>query len=258
MFNCPIACLDTQTTSRTQCDSTLTSSSAKTKPSYLQRAPSHTGSAWTILLLVASVSLIISETRRWYGGDVSHSFTVEKSVSHQLQINLDVIVAMRCDDLHVNVQDASGDRILAGDKLNRDPTSWEQWAKATEHKLADKTDDAAFGLGDDEDVHDYLGAARKGRRKFPKTPRIKGLENACRIYGSMEGNKVQGDFHITARGHGYFEFGMHLDHQRMLKPILRCDQLLTSNSIQLLPYNQRTVLRPSLPPLNKSPLQNPC
>jgi hypothetical protein len=28
----------------------------------------------------------------------------------------------------------------------------------------------------------------------------------------MEGNKVQGDFHITARGHGYMEMGQHLDH----------------------------------------------
>ncbi|CAG8590907.1 2527_t:CDS:2, partial [Scutellospora calospora] len=31
---------------------------------------------------------------------------------------------MRCEDLHVNVQDASGDRILAGSTLNKDPTTW--------------------------------------------------------------------------------------------------------------------------------------
>jgi hypothetical protein len=140
---------------------------------------------------------------------------VEKSISHQLQINLDVVVAMRCDDLHVNVQDASGDRILAGEKLHKDPTAWEQWGDDKTQRLADKLDDDAYGPGDDEDVHDYLGAARKSRRKFPKTPRLRGQDNACRIWGSMEGNKVQGDFHITARGHGYFEFGMHLDHTRM-------------------------------------------
>ena len=55
---------------------------------------------------------------------------------------------------------------------------------------------------------------KKRKRKFKKTP--KGWWNndqeACRIYGSLEGNKVQGDFHITARGHGYMEFGEHLDH----------------------------------------------
>jgi hypothetical protein len=41
------------------------------------------------------------------------------------------------------------------------------------------------------------------------------VPNACRIYGSLEGNKVQGDFHITARGHGYREVGAHLDHSCM-------------------------------------------
>jgi hypothetical protein len=53
-------------------------------------------------------------------------------------------------------------------------------------------------------------------RKFAKSPSLqrKMKIDACRIYGSLEGNKVQGDFHITARGHGYMEFGMqqHLDH----------------------------------------------
>jgi hypothetical protein len=71
-----------------------------------------------------------------------------------------------------------------------------------------------YGLGEEEDVHDYLGKAR-GKKKFAKTPRLRGKDaDACRIYGSLDGNKVQGDFHITARGHGYMEFGQHLDHRR--------------------------------------------
>ena len=37
--------------------------------------------------------------------------------------------------------------------------------------------------------------------------------DACRIYGMMEIHKCHGDFHITARGHGYQQFGgEHLDH----------------------------------------------
>jgi hypothetical protein len=37
--------------------------------------------------------------------------------------------------------------------------------------------------------------------------------DACRIYGMMEIHKCNGDFHITARGHGYQQFGgEHLDH----------------------------------------------
>jgi hypothetical protein len=123
---------------------------------------------------------------------------------------------MRCPDIHINVQDAAGDRIVAAEMLTRDPTKWEQWDKTSDtHSLGGTVDDDVYGLGDEEDVHDYLGAARKTRRKYKKTPRLRGQDNACRIYGSIEGNKVQGDFHITARGHGYMEFGMHLDHERL-------------------------------------------
>ena len=69
---------------------------------------------------------------------------------------------------------------------------------------------------EEEDTHvgHVLGEVRKGSRKFKKTPRMERgmVEDACRVFGSIEGNKVQGDFHITARGHGYMEFGEHLDH----------------------------------------------
>ncbi|KAF2102742.1 DUF1692-domain-containing protein [Rhizodiscina lignyota] len=185
----------------------------KTKPTYLTK--SRSGGAWTLLLLVTSVSLLISETGRWWAGTTHHSFSVEKGVSHTLQMNLDVVVTMQCSDLHINVQDAAGDRLLASEVLKKDPTTWETWhQKKDVHKLSGAAgDDMRFGKGNEEDVHDYLSATR-GRKRFAKTPRIKRHQqaDACRIYGSLEGNKVQGDFHITARGHGYMEFGEHLAH----------------------------------------------
>ncbi|KAF2140642.1 uncharacterized protein K452DRAFT_319546 [Aplosporella prunicola CBS 121167] len=180
----------------------------KTKPTYLTQTQS--GANWTLLLLVTCAWLSISEAMRWWVGTTSHTFSVEKGVGHDLQLNLDIVVAMRCQDLHVNVQDASGDRILAGETLKKDHTRWQNWKGG--HALAHDANSLAAKY-EEEDVHDYLGAAKK--KKFPKTPRFRGTPNACRIYGSLEGNKVQGDFHITARGHGYLEFGLeHLEHNQ--------------------------------------------
>ncbi len=69
---------------------------------------------------------------------------------------------------------------------------------------------------EDQHVGHVLGHMREGGKKFPKTPKLRKGEHpdSCRIFGSLEGNKVQGDFHITARGHGYMEWGyqQHLDH----------------------------------------------
>lgn len=165
------------------------------------------------MLILTCIYLTWSEATRWWAGTTTQTFGVEKGVSHDLQVNLDVVVAMSCADLHVNMQDAAGDRTLAGELLRKDPTNWDQWGKGhAAHKLGEG-DDGLPGWEELWDVHDPLSAARK-RKKFPKTPRLKGTPDSCRIFGSLDGNKVQGDFHITARGHGYHEFGQHLDHQK--------------------------------------------
>lgn len=187
----------------------------KTKPTYTRR--SSTGGYTTLVLIIISTILSVSELLRWYHGRETHLFSVEKGVSHDLQINIDIVVPMKCDDLHINVQDASGDRILAGDALTKDRTDWYQWVNSKGLYTFD-SGDVGRQREEEEDTHPehIVGEVRrkKKKRKFKRTPRGFGRNalESCRIYGSLEGNKVQGDFHITARGHGYMEFGEHLDH----------------------------------------------
>ena len=176
-------------------------------------------------MILVSAILFWNELGRWWRGAENHTFAVEKGISRTMQINLDIVVKMKCADLHVNVQDAAGDRILAAEMLKRDPTSWQQWVDARGmHKLnrdaqgrlvtgegwmALQGHDEGFG---EEHVHDIVALGRK-KARWGKTPRLWGAEpDSCRIFGNMDLNKVQGDFHITARGHGYIEFGEHLDH----------------------------------------------
>lgn len=191
-------------------------------------------------MLVVSFLLIFSEFTRWWRGYETHTFSVEKGVGRDLQINLDLVMAMKCDDIHINVQDAAGDRILAGQLLKRDPTNWKQWVDARGvHTLGKNSKgelitgegfhehDEGFG---EEHVHDIIAAAGSGRQKFAKTPRLRHGPpggDSCRIYGKMDVNKVQADFHITARGHGYQEFGQHLDHSGMLFSATHVIKLLT-------------------------------
>ncbi|KAI1000590.1 hypothetical protein K3495_g7606 [Podosphaera aphanis] len=195
----------------------------KAKPEYVTRTSG--GGKWTVAMLFVSSVLVYSEFRHWWRGYQTHSFSVEKGIGHDMQINLDMIVAMSCLDVNINVQDAAGDRILAGEKLKRDATNWAQWvdkkgmhALGTNQQGRSLTNDDVYeheeGFGEDN-VRDIIATAGGKKVKFPKTPKVKGypLEgNSCRIYGSLDVNKVQGDFHVTARGHGYQEFGLHLDH----------------------------------------------
>lgn len=196
---------------------------AKTKPSYT--TPTQRGGQWTILILVICTIFGFTELKTWWRGTEQHHFSVEKGISHQLKLNLDIVVNMPCDTLRVNIQDASGDRILAGDLLTREETSWALWMQKRNYEthdgiheyqtLSHEDGNRLSKQEEDAHVHHVLGEVRRNPwRKFPKGPRMRWGEepDSCRIYGSLEGNKVQGDFQITARGHGYREMGSHLDH----------------------------------------------
>ncbi|KAI8962880.1 DUF1692-domain-containing protein [Daldinia sp. FL1419] len=192
----------------------------KAKPQYVTRTSG--GGKWTVVMYVISCVLLWSEAARWWRGEETHTFAVEKGIGHSMQINLDIVLKMKCKDLHVNVQDASGDLIRAATRLQEDATNWGQWVDAKGvHRLGrDSQGRAVTGAGwheegfGEEHVHDIVAMGRK-RARWAKTPRLWGAEaDSCRIYGSLDLNKVQGDFHITARGHGYSDLGMpaHLDH----------------------------------------------
>ncbi|WDK20413.1 aconitate hydratase [Colletotrichum graminicola] len=190
----------------------------KAKPQYVTRTEG--GGKWTVAMAVISFFLFCTEVGRWWRGSETHTFAVEKGVGHEMQINLDIVVRMHCDDLHINVQDAAGDRILAGSMLKRDKTNWSQWVDSKGiHRLGkDSKGKVVTGAGwqeeegfGEEHVHDIVSLGKK-KAKWGKTPRLWGEGDSCRIYGNLDVNRVQGDFHITARGHGYMEFGAHLDH----------------------------------------------
>lgn len=219
----------------------------KTKAAYTQQTSN--GGRWTIVLLCASLWLASTELGRWWKGDTTHTFSVEQGIGHDLQINVDLVIAMKCDDININVQDASGDRILASTTLSTSNTLWRQWRSQQKQALGQSKEqrlEREIGSTDEyrvEDVHDYLSAARHNAR-FKKTPSLPrgSTGDSCRVYGSMHVNKVQGDFHITARGHGYSEFGQHLDHsgESILCPtifMIACTNR-SQNSIQLFSYFQ--------------------
>lgn len=109
--------------------------------------------------------------------------------------------------------------------LKREPTSWKLWMDkrnyeafggGREYQTLSREDEGRLAA-QEEDAHasHVLSELRRNsNKKFPKGPKLRWGEqvDSCRIYGSLEGNKVQGDFHITARGHGYGDGKKHLDH----------------------------------------------
>lgn len=158
----------------------------------------------TLLVSVACILLVWIEFGVYLDGIQEQHFSVDSTIGKHLQINIDMTIAMPCSSIDVNVEDAAGDRIMAGDVLKREPTRWDPHDM---HKLSqDRAKEREDSL--------WTVMSKGGRRStWPRTYPWKGVgQESCRVFGNMEVNKVQGDFHITARGHGYWDSGQHIDH----------------------------------------------
>ncbi|KAK6526238.1 hypothetical protein TWF694_004847 [Orbilia ellipsospora] len=180
----------------------------KTRVSYTTR--SSRGGIITLVFVSICVWLVWGELNLFLDGKSEEHFSVQGGEGHLMQINLDVIVAMPCDTLHVNVQDAAGDRILAGDLLHKVSTDFVYTDTHTlPHNLKKKgKQDRGQAYDGSDEVIRKAGKKKKFKLNLPKRPK----GSSCRIWGSMDVNRVMGDFHITAKGHGYWEAGQHVDH----------------------------------------------
>ncbi|KAK9367236.1 endoplasmic reticulum vesicle transporter-domain-containing protein [Lipomyces kononenkoae] len=152
------------------------------------------GGVVTIILSVVCIFLIWTEMGSYFAGIEEPQFAVDGSVGRDMQVNLDITIAMTCTALHINVQDVSGDRLLAAELLKMEGTEFDL---SSTHELSIESRAAA-----DEDLPSVFRRA-KVAKKFRKTKKSHPNSPACRIYGSFSLNKVQGDLHITAKNFGY-------------------------------------------------------
>jgi hypothetical protein len=178
---------------------------AKTKPTYT--APSRRGGQFTVLTLLFCILLAWSELKTWWKGREFHHFGVEKGVGRIMQVNLDMVLKMPCDDVTLDVRDAAGDSIFGEPLLAKESTNWDVWRRVVREYQVLHHEESQRLLEQEQDQHvgHVLGEVRGNwKRKFPHGPRLgrSDQKDSCRIFGSIEGNKVQGEIFVHARGHG--------------------------------------------------------
>ncbi|GAA5986532.1 hypothetical protein JCM11641_005230 [Rhodosporidiobolus odoratus] len=174
----------------------------KTNTSYKERTAR--GGLFTVLIVAVIGLLVWTETREYLWGEADYSFSVEKSIAHELQINFDATVATPCHYLTIDVRDAIGDRLHISDEFKKDGTTYEVGqAKVLQN---------AHGI-EGRSASEMLQSA-KGKKVFAKTANVVENGPACRIYGSIDVKKVTGNLHITTLGHGYLSWE-HTDHALM-------------------------------------------
>ncbi|KAJ7278215.1 DUF1692-domain-containing protein [Mycena rebaudengoi] len=169
----------------------------------------------TIFVGLITFMLMLNDIGEFIFGWPDHEFSVDTVQGSYMNINVDLIVAMPCSFISVDLRDAVGDRLfLSNSGLRRDGTRFDVGQATTlkEHSEA-------------LSVRQAVAQSRKSRGFFsslmqwdstPFMPRYKHEPDAkgCRVTGQLEVKKVTANLHITTLGHGYASHE-HVDHNLM-------------------------------------------
>ncbi|CAI2162362.1 12237_t:CDS:2 [Funneliformis geosporum] len=148
----------------------------------------------TIIVSIFLWFLIVSEFREYWYLDQKYDFVVDQSINHELQINVDITVNTQCHYLTVDVVDVAGERLHITTELEKIPTKFEV---RSAHLLSDNYSSRL-------DFRQMVVEAASNFNPIPENDDVHGeTQTACRIVGYLDVNKVTGNLHITALGHGY-------------------------------------------------------
>lgn len=158
---------------------------------------SRRGGASTLFLVFIILFMAYVEMGDWIDGQINQTFSVDNAHEDVLPINIDIVVAMPCSFIHTNILDVTNDRTLATDYLTFEGRTFvvpEAYLENTANRVI-KTPEF------DDIMRESLVAEFRQGFDDPNSG-----APACHIFGTIPVTKVQGDFHITAKGYGYRDF----------------------------------------------------
>lgn len=151
---------------------------------------SQRGGFSTVLTMFCGLLIVWIQIGGYLGGYVDRQFAVDNEIRSDLQINIDMLVAMPCQFLSTNVLDITQDRYLARESLNFQGTSFFLPEFFTIN--SENSDYQTPEL--DEIMQETIRAEFNvvGAKVDEQAP-------ACHIFGSIPVNHVKGEFIVFPR-----------------------------------------------------------
>ncbi|XP_074660322.1 endoplasmic reticulum-Golgi intermediate compartment protein 2-like isoform X3 [Tubulanus polymorphus] len=169
----------------------------KVPESYTETSAS--GGGISILTFIIIIILVISEFRYYTSTKLKYDYEVDRDPSQLLPINIDMTIAMKCDQIGADVVDLTGQNADSHGKLFEDPVYFDlSPAQQQYQNMVHRTN--TYIRSQYHAIHDLMwqsGYQSMGGMPKRETPGD-GEPDACQIYGTLFVNKVAGNFHITA------------------------------------------------------------
>ncbi|KAK4306375.1 hypothetical protein Pmani_021794 [Petrolisthes manimaculis] len=176
-----------------------------------------TGGTFSVLSLSIVMWLLVMEVMYYMETTFTFSFTPDTDFTQKLKINVDITVAMPCRFVGADVLDLTGQQVMTFGSLEMEDTWWVLDPDQRVHFEGVQRVNS-YLREQFHSIHEILW--RSGYTNiFGDMPRRRIIPeketDSCRIYGSLDFNKVAGNFHITAgksiplpRGHAHLAFLM--------------------------------------------------
>ncbi|XP_031847599.1 endoplasmic reticulum-Golgi intermediate compartment protein 2 [Nomia melanderi] len=158
------------------------------------------GGTFSIFTICTIAYLIIAETNYYLNSRLQFKFEPDTDIDAKLKINIDITVAMPCGRIGADVLDSTNQNMIGHQTLVEEDTWWELTSEQRSHFEALKHMNS-YLREEYHAIHELLWKSNQVTlySEMPKrTHEPSYAPNACRIHGSLNVNKVAGNFHITA------------------------------------------------------------
>ncbi|KAF8155175.1 endoplasmic reticulum-golgi intermediate compartment protein 2 [Pholiota molesta] len=168
----------------------------------------------TVFVALLAFLLVLNDIGEFIWGWPDFEFSVDSNKNPFLNINVDMVVAMPCGFLSVDLRDAMGDRLFLTGGFRRDGTFFDvgQATALKEHSQALSARQAIAQSRNSRGVLAWI--FRREKPLFKPSYTHTAAASACRITGSLAVKRVTANLHITTLGHGYSSYE-HVDHNQM-------------------------------------------
>ncbi|XP_022192383.1 endoplasmic reticulum-Golgi intermediate compartment protein 2 [Nilaparvata lugens] len=161
---------------------------------------SRVGGTFTLITLTLITWLVYSEIRYYFDNRFIFKFSPDTDYDGKIKLNIDITVAMPCQNVGADILDSTNQNVMMFGNLEEENT----WFELSLEQRRHFDNVRHFNMYLREQFHaiqDLLWKSRQvqyygdppTRKYMPVTP-----PDACRLHGTLELNKVAGNFHITA------------------------------------------------------------
>ncbi|KAF9457772.1 endoplasmic reticulum vesicle transporter-domain-containing protein [Collybia nuda] len=177
------------------------------------KARSESRGFMTVFVALLALLLMLNDIGEFIWGWPDQEFSVDADKSSWMSINVDIVVAMPCSLLSVDLRDAVGDRLFLSGGFRRDGTLFDT-SQATSFKAHTEALSVQEAVSQSRRSRGLFSMFRRKPPAFKPTYTHEAAGSSCRVWGSLLVKRVTANLHITTLGHGYASYE-HVDHHMM-------------------------------------------